>query len=245
MSRIQDIIQRSTRALQPLATAVSIGTLYYVTDEHVMERSTGAAWQSVSDTMTGDSGTGGLKGLVPAPGAGDTAAGKYLKAGGTWATPPNTGGWDAIITKANSDTVTNSTTLTADSELTFAVTAGVYEIHFAIWHECDSLRNFKWVFAFPAVDNVNLCIGEHTTYSTGGSITMTVAGAGSTTNWPTSGGVIVGEPATGKKIPIYGRIVVTIASAGNFVFQFAQGSAALGTSVIVRPGSTVRYKKLA
>lgn len=36
--------------------------------------------------MTGDAGAGGAKGAVPAPAAGDAAAGKYLKADGTWAT---------------------------------------------------------------------------------------------------------------------------------------------------------------
>lgn len=35
--------------------------------------------------MVGDSGSGGTAGLVPAPAAGDTAAGKFLKANGTWA----------------------------------------------------------------------------------------------------------------------------------------------------------------
>lgn len=36
------------------------------------------------DAMVGDSGSGGTKGLVPAPAAGDAAAGKFLKADGTW-----------------------------------------------------------------------------------------------------------------------------------------------------------------
>ncbi|NVO13906.1 MAG: hypothetical protein HXX10_07705 [Rhodoplanes sp.] len=37
--------------------------------------------------MTGDAGAGGLTGLVPAPAAGDAAAGKFLGAGGAWAVP--------------------------------------------------------------------------------------------------------------------------------------------------------------
>jgi hypothetical protein len=40
-------------------------------------------------TMVGDSGSGGTRGLVPAPGAGDAAAGKFLKADGTFAVPPS------------------------------------------------------------------------------------------------------------------------------------------------------------
>lgn len=38
-------------------------------------------------TMTGDSGSGGAVGLVPAPGAGSTAAKKFLRADATWTAP--------------------------------------------------------------------------------------------------------------------------------------------------------------
>jgi type 1 fimbria pilin len=48
MSRLQDVILRGTRATQPAATAVSAGTLYFVTDEDVTERSSGSAWESYS-----------------------------------------------------------------------------------------------------------------------------------------------------------------------------------------------------
>ena len=48
--RLQDVIQRDDRASQPAATAVPPGTLYYVTDEGVIERSTGSAWESYSPT---------------------------------------------------------------------------------------------------------------------------------------------------------------------------------------------------
>jgi hypothetical protein len=40
--------------------------------------------------FTGDSGSGGAKGAVPAPASGDAAAGKYLKSDGGWAIPPGT-----------------------------------------------------------------------------------------------------------------------------------------------------------
>jgi len=39
------------------------------------------------NNVVGDSGSGGTKGLVPAPAAGDAAAGKFLKASGVWAAP--------------------------------------------------------------------------------------------------------------------------------------------------------------
>ena len=51
--------------------------------------------------MGGDAGSGGTIGLVPAPASGDAAAGKFLKADGTWAVPPGGGGgggtWGSII----------------------------------------------------------------------------------------------------------------------------------------------------
>jgi hypothetical protein len=43
------------------------------------------------NAMVGDSGSGGTKGMVPAPAAGDAAAGKYLKADGTWTAPAGGG----------------------------------------------------------------------------------------------------------------------------------------------------------
>ena len=38
--------------------------------------------------MVGDTGSGGKEGNAPAPASGDAAAGKFLKADGTWAVPP-------------------------------------------------------------------------------------------------------------------------------------------------------------
>ncbi len=46
---------------------------------------------TVLPVMVGDSGSGGTAGIVPAPGAGDAAAGKFLAADGTFAVPSGTG----------------------------------------------------------------------------------------------------------------------------------------------------------
>lgn len=48
--------------------------------------------------MVGDSGSGGTKGAVPAPAAGDAAAAKFLKADGTWAVPSGGGSSPSVIT---------------------------------------------------------------------------------------------------------------------------------------------------
>jgi hypothetical protein len=47
--------------------------------------------------MVGDTGTGGTAGAAPAPAAGDNAAGKFLKANGTWAVPPTGGGPTGVV----------------------------------------------------------------------------------------------------------------------------------------------------
>lgn len=43
---------------------------------------------SMLNNVVGDSGSGGTKGLVPAPASGDAAANRFLKADGTWTTVP-------------------------------------------------------------------------------------------------------------------------------------------------------------
>lgn len=247
MSRLQDVIQRGTRAAQPAATAVSIGALYYVTDEKIMERSTGAAWQAVMEALTGDSGSGGTKGLVPAPAAGDAAAGKFLKASGAWATPASGSGSFTEVVKASSDTVTNSGTMVSDSELTFATSAGVYEVEFAIWYEgTTAATNFKWSIDFPTLADLTLFVGTYTCYTTGLSVQETPGAAGTTTRWPSGGtGTQIGVPIANQKIPFFGRFVFTSSGVGTVVFKFAQGSASPGNSVIVRPGSCFRYRKWA
>ena len=52
---------------------------------------TGAQVTALLSNMVGDAGSGGTKGLVPAPSAGDAAAGKFLKADGTWTAPSGSG----------------------------------------------------------------------------------------------------------------------------------------------------------
>jgi len=60
------------------------------------------------NAFTGDSGSGGVKGLVPAPAAGDS--GKYLRGNGTWSTVTAgaTGGGTDAIFNLNDKTVTTS-----------------------------------------------------------------------------------------------------------------------------------------
>lgn len=49
MALLQDVIRLGTRAAQPGAGTVATGTLYYVTDEGVTERSNGVTWDNYAD----------------------------------------------------------------------------------------------------------------------------------------------------------------------------------------------------
>jgi hypothetical protein len=57
MARWQDYVLRDTRANQPAANSVAIGTIYYVTDEAATERSDGSSWEDISDAGSGISET--------------------------------------------------------------------------------------------------------------------------------------------------------------------------------------------
>lgn len=71
MSTYVSLVERGVRADQPVASTVPVATLYYVTDETVLERSSGSAWESYSasgaagklvqvvNTQTGAVATGG------------------------------------------------------------------------------------------------------------------------------------------------------------------------------------------
>lgn len=124
-------------AKQPLdSDLTTIAGLTATTDNFIQSKS--SAWASRTPTQVtadlinfvGDSGSGGTKGLVPAPAAGDAAASKFLKADGTWAAASGSGSvatdaiWDAkgdlaVGTGANTASRlavgTNGQVLTADS----------------------------------------------------------------------------------------------------------------------------------
>ena len=69
----------ATVATQTIKGRVTAGT-------GAVEDLTATQATTVLNAVVGDSGSGGTKGLVPAPAAGDAAAGKVLKADGTWGT---------------------------------------------------------------------------------------------------------------------------------------------------------------
>lgn len=80
MPTVPDIHRRGTRAAQPAATAVTVGTLYFVTDEDVTERSNGTTW----DSYSGAAGAAALDDLTDVT-ISTPASGQVLKySGSAW-----------------------------------------------------------------------------------------------------------------------------------------------------------------
>jgi len=79
---------------------------------------------AILNAFVGDSGSGGTKGLVPAPGAGDAAAGKYLDASGGFSVPPGSG----LNTEQVQDTVAAMVVAGSNITITYNDPAGTLTI---------------------------------------------------------------------------------------------------------------------
>lgn len=88
-----------------LASLASNDFLAYNSATSKFTNRTHTAATALLDVMIGDTGSGGTKGLVPAPASGDAAAGRYLKADGTYAVPPGVAG--SAITALTGDVTAN------------------------------------------------------------------------------------------------------------------------------------------
>lgn len=77
--------------------------------------------------LAGDQGSGGTAGLVPAPSLGAAAAGKFLKADGTWSVPTGAGqGLTSVGLSTNATFLTvGSSPLTSNGTLTLNLTTGL------------------------------------------------------------------------------------------------------------------------
>jgi hypothetical protein len=87
------------------------------------------------NAVVGDTGSGGTKGMVPAPGSGDASAGKFLKADGTWEIPPGGGGGGGSVTSvgvSSTDFSVSGSPITSSGSITLnlnttGVTASTYK----------------------------------------------------------------------------------------------------------------------
>ncbi len=85
----------------------------------------------ILNAMVGDSGSGGTKGLAPAPGSGDAAAGKFLKADGTYAVPAAGTPTFAYrsVTTTDSPTTSDNTLVCSGNSFTITLPTAVGHNH--------------------------------------------------------------------------------------------------------------------
>jgi hypothetical protein len=186
------------------------------------------------NAVVGDSGSGGTKGLVPAPASGDAAAGKFLKADGTFAVPPGTGGGGSL-----SDTDRQNIILNA-----------IYQSKLFAGY-----RRFINAFAdgYKASDGVNS--GSSSNYSvdtSGGKVSPTVNASttGTFGNSSTGGGGRTVSAAGGQNLgfqftaPASGTVtgvritIISVSSGGNWVAKlYTNNSGSPGTQIGSDSGS--------
>lgn len=161
------ILLNASGSYQPLdSDLTTIAGLTATTDNFIQSKS--SAWASRTPTQvtadliafTGDSGSGGVKGLVPAPAAGDAAASKFLKADGTWAASSSGSTWTLIGTLATTSGTTATQALGGTYREIKCVISGVS-------HNSVSSQNLR-----VAVTD------DGTTYDTARDVSGTVTAAG-------------------------------------------------------------------
>lgn len=205
-----------TRAAQPDADTVTIGTLYFVTDEFVIERSNGATWDQYSgipDPLTVSKvigGTGATDGLSLQSTSGNgTSRTDYIKF-----LLGNNGAQDAgrIINNAGAgfllinETALKYTGLASaiggveihvETDVNFAITSSIDIPDGLAFQGYNDAVNANVGFEFrgkPIGFTIGLSVfSQH--FARSGRITPSQLGSGNTNNWSPSG--LGGESATG------------------------------------------------
>lgn len=109
--KTRGIIRRGTRAAQPTASSVLVGTLYNVTDESKVERSNGVTWDSFAST-----------GISP----GTFTTGSVIFAGATGSLAQDNANffWDDALNRLNVSVLSTPSIITASGALTIAPATG-------------------------------------------------------------------------------------------------------------------------
>ena len=143
---------------------------------------------AILNNMVGDSGSGGTKGLVPAPAAGDAAAGKFLKADGTWAAGGVPTLTDAHIFVGNASNTATDVAVTGDISIT---NAGVTAIASGVIVNADVNASAAIDYSkLAALTSANILVGNASNVATVTAVTgdIGITNAGVTS---ISSGVIV------------------------------------------------------
>lgn len=182
------------------------------------------------NNVVGDSGSGGTKGLVPAPGTGDAAANKYLKADGTWATVAGAGGGVTAVGTYDSQTpdakglVISGTTIYAQT-----ATASVPGMMSTGTQTIAGAKTFSGAISASNLSGTNT--GDQTITLTGD---VTGTGTGSFAATVANNAITLAKLATVATQTFHGR---TTASTGNVEELTATQATAILNNVVGDSGS--------
>jgi hypothetical protein len=247
MALLEDVILRDTRASQPAANAVAVGTIYYVTDENVTERSNGTSWDDISDAGSGtdaaaihDDTSGEINAITEkaSPVSADliliedseaSNAKKKVQLGNLPGGAGSVGDLlDTLFVRKTSDEVVNaSATLQDDDELVMPIGANeVWEYELCIkWgNASNASADFKYQITAPSgAAGMKIQVGPATATSATDNTAVDMAG------WSTEDfsatPIAVGQHATTGVTLLWIRVlVVNGANSGNVQFQWAQNS---------------------
>lgn len=196
--------------------------------------------------FTGDSGSGGVKGAVPAPAAGDAAAGKFLKADGSFAVPAGTSSGTVSSVALTVPTFLSVSGSPVTTTGTLAVTLSGTALPVAnggtgtttSTGSGNTVLSTSPTLVSPVLGtptSVNLTNGTSLSLTTGvaGILPIANGGTGVSTNPPVMLPVsLVGMPGASATVFLF-TAPVAISFAGNFAGSFG--------SVGVNPTATATY----
>jgi hypothetical protein len=234
----------STNALIPTPATGKV-TVYFSSDLNLPAYKDDAG---VVHSLVGITGTAGPVGPMFVPQDGIDGEMGYPGATG----PAGGGGgssvWTTTKTKASDDTVTNSSTLTNDSELVANVDAnGLYLFELIIFYKGDSsAADYKFgLLLSNAMTILNQILVQAINIGTG-LLATTQTNVGFSTTLFNDGGAGIGTDSSNTVFGFCTRgILVAPSVASTLQFQFAQNVATIGTSCKTLIGSTMRLQKFA
>jgi len=132
-----------------------------------------------------------------------------------------------FVSKTADETITSSTTLQDDDQLTVSVEANtVYEVRFLLIYEAGTTGDFKYQWAAPAsatflhadnrLNSAATLTGDDTVSVDDITVAITAGGLG-----------------TGVSLPIEGKgLLRVLGTAGTFKLRWAQGTSSAGATIV-------------